>query len=112
MIYSKVPHQLHEEADVSHIVQKIWVAKLLGSLVAKNLLVFSSAVTVPLDNRILYHFAFYTFEVLELVANLTSVTKVHKATFYKTFIEWTFTMLASPFSILLVKVGITTNIHV
>lgn len=50
MIDREVSHQLHKETHISHVVEKVRVAELLGPLITQSLLVLARALAVSRNN--------------------------------------------------------------
>ena len=112
VIDRKIPNQLHEETHICHIVEKVRITELLRSLISKGLLVLTRAFTVALYNWVLDHLALDAFEILKLITHFSSVAKIYQSSFNKTLVQGTLTVLATPLSTFLVKVGIAANVHV
>jgi len=69
----KIPHQLHEQPDISHRIQQVLVLKLLRLLVPKRLHERSRALARATDHIVGDHFAVLALDILHLVRNDASV---------------------------------------
>lgn len=67
VVVCEVSHQLHEELDVSHLVQQVLVPQLLRLLVADGLHVGSSAFAVFAHDGVLDHGALLALQILHLI---------------------------------------------
>jgi hypothetical protein len=69
----EVSHQLHEELDVSHLVQEVLVSQFVWLLVANCLLVGTGALAVLAHDGVLYHLTLFALQVLHLVRDQPTI---------------------------------------
>ena len=70
---SEVPHKLHEQLDVCHLVKEVLVSQFVWLLVADRLQVGAGAVAVLADDGVLYHLALFALQVLHLVGDQSAI---------------------------------------
>lgn len=96
MVSSEVSHQLHEQLDVSHVVQQVLVSQLLWRGLTNGLQVLASALTVSCDNCVLDHLALLALEILELIGDKSLVNHIKKSGLNVLLVQWSFTVSAVP----------------
>lgn len=79
VVAGEVPHQLHEQLDVDHVVQQVLVLQLLRWEIADCLLEAASAVAVLRHDGVLDHLALLADKVLHLILDEAPVHEIYEA---------------------------------
>lgn len=69
----EVPHQLHEELNVRHLVKEVLVSQFVWLLVANRLKICAGALAVLAHDGVLYHVALFALQVLHLVGDQSTI---------------------------------------
>lgn len=79
MISGEISQERHENFDISHLIEKIGVPKLLWGHITNCLDESSCALAVFADSRVSDHVALLALKILHLVGDQSSVGHIEKS---------------------------------